>query len=472
MSKDPVHISTEVVRLAKGQSNNLQCYAFALQQASPRLPSNPCCIMKSAWEISLFACLVLVLQTTFTFAQGELPMPDSALATPQLCTGPRLLKLGESLDFELHAPEGVQCGPLVVFTRYLEQANPGEAFQLNDSLAWVESQPKVEVPVQWSGSLGTATYTPSETGSYLARWTVGEETFYRYFAAIEDDSLVLSFSPFCPLEPTPTLHSTGIPLDYRMPADRLQPGDALCARLLSYNRLWGDNFLPILPDTPDLDAAARQAQYGEALGKVRALLPDPADGRSAWLECNHELDPGYGDLLSKLGINDHCGLWCANAKPWLGMPEFPYFTSPADCRKPCQTGNVGLVSHQWDFCGGWHFLGPVSWHFKVTEGNWSKAESCMLQGITEYENLTQMSGHPAFLNPLYEALDVGLGYPNPDFEIGTGEPRNFKGLVDEAFLCNRALTHAELQALIAEGLSALEAPLAAWDFEGDGLSFN
>ena len=190
-------------------------------------------------------------------------MPDSALATPQLYTGPRLLKLGESLSFELHAPNGVQCGPLVVFTRYLEQANPGEAFQLNDSLAWVESQPKVEVPVQWSGSLGTATYTPTETGSYLAKWTAGEETFWRYFAAVDDDYVVLSFGPFFSLESNPTFHATGIPLDYRLPAEQFNLDDPVCRRLLAYNRLKGDNLVIALPDTPDLSAEARLTLYGD-----------------------------------------------------------------------------------------------------------------------------------------------------------------------------------------------------------------
>ena len=197
----------------------------------------------------------------------------------------------------------------------------------------------------------------------------------------------------------------------------------------------------------------------------RALIPDPKDGRSARLEHHHPLDPGYIQALSSLDICDHGGLWEANAPPWLGMPEFPYFSSPVDCRKTCQTGSIGVISHQWDFCGGWHFLGPLSWHYKASEGDWALTKPCLAQGLAEFSNLAQMSGHPAFVNPLYEALDVGEGYPNADFQVGLGEARNFAGQVDDVFLCDRALSEDELAAAMTSSLAPLPDLLAAWDFE-------
>ena len=73
-----------------------------------------------------------------------------------------------------------------------------------------------------------------------------------------------------------------------------------------------------------------------------------------------------------------------------------------------------MVAHQWDFCGGWHFLGPVSWHFKAAAGDWKTAEACVRQGSDELANLTILSGHPAFAMPLYDGL-AGPDYPNPAF---------------------------------------------------------
>ena len=382
-------------------------------------------------------------------------------------TSSRLLKLGEEIQFTLSAPTGIPVSSLSVYPRYLETAAPGAAFTPGGDLKWIESLPSETMAVTLDENVAVITYRPKRTGSYLAQWTAGSETCYRYFAVIDDGYVVLSFSPFCPLEPNPTLHATGIPLDYRLPAEQFKGGEPLCERLLSYNRLHGDNVIPAFPDAPSLDGKQRLELYAPIMSRVRSLLPDANDCRSAWIEAKHELDPGYVETLLELGVNDHCGLSCANAAPWLGMPEFPYFSSPIDCRKTNQTASGKVVSHQWDFCGGWHFLGPTSWHYKVSEGDWTLAQRTMLTGVAEFENLARMSGHPAFVNPLYEALDVGVGYPNPDFEVGQGEPRNFQGTVDEAFVCSRALREAEIRTLMHEGLAGLKEPLAAWGFDED-----
>ena len=83
-----------------------------------------------------------------------------------------------------------------------------------------------------------------------------------------------------------------------------------------------------------------------------------------------------------------------------------------------------VVAHQWDFCGGFHFTGPVSWHYKVAEGDWGRAEQCLRHGMEEFEHLAAMSGHPAFVHPLYDGVlpagypDDGVldaGFSNPDF---------------------------------------------------------
>jgi hypothetical protein len=414
------------------------------------------------------ACLAPSASDTAEGPERALPDREETRAASQLRTSARLLRLGESIEFQLRPGDSTDCAPLTIYTRYLETARPGTAFAPDGGMDWVRELPAIELKPELEGDTATVVYRPEATGSYLAVWSADGEVLHRYFAVIDDTYLVMAFSPFCPLEPTPTLHATGIPLDYRIPASQIQADDPQFARFHAYNRLHGDSIIPILPDTPALTHGERLELYGGILSRLRALLPDPNDGRSAWLECRQELDPGYTRALAELGIVDHCGLWCANATPWLGMPEFPYFASPVDCRKASQeTAEPGVVAHQWDFCGGWHFMGPVSWHFKVSEGDWSAARKCMLQGVEEFTGMARMSGHPAFVNPLYEALDVGLGYPNPDFEIGTGEPRNFAGAVHEPFVCNRALPPDELRRVMADGLQALEASLGAWTYRGD-----
>jgi hypothetical protein len=125
-------------------------------------------------------------------------------------------------------------------------------------------------------------------------------------------------------------------------------------------------------------------------------------------------------------VNNHCGLNEANAKPWLGMPEFPYFSSPMDCRKVNQKPDGSVVGHQWDFCGGWHFLGPVAWHYAASEGKWGQTLSCLREGMEEAINSTAMSGHPAFITPLYDGVLPWMGYPNYHFKEGWGKEPMFR----------------------------------------------
>lgn len=396
-------------------------------------------------------------------------MGNDLARQPQLATSSRLLRLGETIVFRFRVPIGVACHDLQIFPRYLEQARPGAAFRAGGSLDWTERLPHETLPVRLERGTATVSYTPAKPGSYLARWEAGEETFFRYFAAIEDDWVVLRFSAFEDLEAEPTLHATGIPLDYRLPADRFDPQDALFRKFMGYHRHFGDAIIPWLPDTPDLKHDQRLERYGALLDRARSLMPDPGDVRSARLEMFHDRDPGYSRALAALGINDQCGLMEANAPPWLGMPEFPYFISPNDCRKANQEPGGDVVAHQWDFCGGWHFIGPVSWQFKAAAGRWEPAEKCIRQGLEELVNAAQLSGHPMFAVPLYDGL-VGPGYPNPPFQYTVPEHRAFNGDVAEVFLADRALSEAEVGRVMLEGVRSLSGALAVWPLdEGRGM---
>ncbi len=410
-------------------------------------------VMHTAWLCMLaLACVVTAEAAT---------MDASLAAQPQLTTSSRLLKPGETLEFQFSLPRGMSHGGLEIFPRYLEEGDPGKSFKAGGDLAWLDHRPREMHALAFADGHATFRYTPPRPGSYLARWRAGGETFYRYFAAVEDDWVVLRFSTFADLEATPTLHATGLPLDYRLPAERYREDDGLVLRFRGYHRHFGDTIIPAFADTPDLTVDERVARYAPLLDAVRALLPDQADGRTARIDMRHDLDPGYTETLRRLGVNEHCGLNEANARPWLGMPEFPYFSSPVDCRKPAQTEGATVLAHQWDFCGGWHFLGPVSWHYKASAGDWSQTEDCLRQGFAELANLAQMSGHPAFAVPLYDGV-VGPGYPNPAFQYSVPEPRNFRGDLADAFIADRALSAEDVRSAMLHGSSRLAGILARW----------
>ena len=352
-------------------------------------------------------------------------MDKSLLAMPQWTASSRLLKLGESIEFEFFLPSGVEPENFSIFPQYLERANPGEAFTAGGDLAWLEGLEEERLDLRFSNGRAFTRYQPAEAGSYIARWRAGDELFYRYFAVIEDDWTVLRLSPFNELEAEPTMHATGIPLDYRLPIAQYDPDDPVFQRLIGYHRHFGDGVVPEFPDTPTLSIEERVKEYGDELSKVRSLLPDPSDARAARVIMRHPFDPGYTPTFRQLGLNLHWGQ-VSNNKPWLGIPEFPYFASEVDIRKANQDEGGAIVAHTWDFAGGWHFLGPPSWHYAVSRGQWEETSHCLNSGLREAENLTELSGHPAFLIPLYDGVTTYTGYPNGEFTCGFDDEPMFQ----------------------------------------------
>ena len=353
-------------------------------------------------------------------------MDKTLLQMPQWTTSSRLLKLGERIEFRFFLPPGIRPGGLSIFPQYLERANPGEAFVAGGDLAWLDSLEAQHLDLAFTDGRASIAYQPEAAGSYIATWRAGDELFYRYFAVIEDDWIVLRLSPGDDQEVEPNLHATGIPTDHRLPVDQYNPDSPLFRRLLGYHRHFGDSVVPEFHDTPTLSVEERVKEYGEGLSNVRSLLPDSSDARAARVIMRHPYEPGYTPTFMQLGVNAHYGVNPSSNKPWLGMPEFPYFASEVDIRKANQSEGGALVVHQWDFCGSWHFLGPVSFHYAVSYGQWDKAVECLNSGIREAENLAELSGHPAFFMPLYDGVTTVYrdgGYPNHEFTYGfDGEP--------------------------------------------------
>jgi len=329
-------------------------------------------------------------------------IPSEFRNQPQWLTGPRLLRMGESIEFRLFLPAGMEGGTLEVFARYLEQASPGTAFQPGGGLGWLGAQKPESLPLESHDGEAVVAYLPKSPGNYLARWRVGGETLYRYFSVVEDDWIVVNFATFFDLNPKPSLHDTGIPLDYHLPIDRLQAENPLYREMLHHQRFYGDLIVLEHGDMPDTTQAQRVEAFGGVREKARGLFPDGNDLRAIRVCANHEYDPGYVETFQALGVNDHCGLWEPDGAWWLGMPEFFYFSSPEDCRRINQGQGGSVVGHAWDFCAGFHFLGPTSWHYAAALGDWATAKACLTQGLEEARNLAELSGHPAFITPLYD----------------------------------------------------------------------
>jgi hypothetical protein len=336
----------------------------------------------------------------------------------QLTTSSRLLKLGEKIEFHFHLPASIKANDVAIFPNYLERADPGEAFVPGGDMRWLDGLPSQAHRLEFVNGRASLSYQPQSKGNYIARWQAGDETCYRYFSVIEDDGIVLRFSATeDDVEGNePTFHAAGIPVDYRLKIEHFDVENARYQELLAFHRFFGDMVMPWFDDTPDLTVEQRVKVYGAGLERARSLLPDANDARSARVmmrdpkhpqnDPQSEFEPGYAQTLMQLGVVDHGGMAANNERPWLGMPNFPYFSSPIDARQPNQQPGGTMVGHQWDFVGGWHFLGPQTWNYQAAEGQWDKAARYMRQGLEELKNLTEMSGHPAFIYPLYD----GYGY--------------------------------------------------------------
>src|SRR3990172_10686370 len=88
------------------------------------------------------AAFVALAGTDRGFPQ-QASTPQATLAEafrsePQWLTSPRLLKLGEKIDFEFYLPPRLAAGSLDIFPQYLERAEPGSGFRAGGALEWIE----------------------------------------------------------------------------------------------------------------------------------------------------------------------------------------------------------------------------------------------------------------------------------------------------------------------------------------------
>ena len=134
---------------------------------------------KHGWNLVVgnlaWSLVILVVWQGASCVSGQVDPPDSRWPAdlfrfqPQWITGPRLMRLGESLVLQFYVPAGMEAENVEIFPRYLEQAEPGPAFRPAGGLDWIESLPCESLSLSLS-SAGKAsiTYTPLHPGHYLA----------------------------------------------------------------------------------------------------------------------------------------------------------------------------------------------------------------------------------------------------------------------------------------------------------------
>lgn len=98
----------------------------------------------------------------------------------QFHAGPRLLKLGESIEFRLGVPvagsaAGEVAAELAIFPRYLRHARPGARFQTDAGLDWLAELQPEHLRIRLRHGQGQACYCPTQAGNYLVRWQVGTD---------------------------------------------------------------------------------------------------------------------------------------------------------------------------------------------------------------------------------------------------------------------------------------------------------
>ena len=385
--------------------NSIEQYAINPLGVSPNAAMEfrmPAPMHRRPFTLFVLTFAVHILATSLVLAVEPFAIRNPEhLKQPQWTTGSRLLHLGESIAFRFFVPEGTEGGKLDIFERYLELGKPGAAFRVGEEPSWISALAPTTVPLKFETGRASVSFKPPRTGNYLARWTVAGERLYRYFSVVDSNSIVLRYGGYYELEMRPMFEACGVPIDLPLPIKHFEPGDARGELYLEMHRRYGYAVTPRLDDTPDDTQDERVRRYGEDLKRARSFLIDENDAREARIEMWHPQDPGYVPTLRRLGVESHFGLQMANGGVWLGMPEFAYLASDSNSRRPKQ-GPGGLFCHQWDFTGGWHFLGPLSWHFSMSGNDFETAKKCLHDGLAEFQNMATQNPQPAFLFPLYD----------------------------------------------------------------------
>ncbi|MCK4597213.1 hypothetical protein KAU04_04205, partial [bacterium] len=319
----------------------------------------------------------------------------------------RLVNVGEQIKFSLTVdPAMTEEADFRIFPRYLENCDPQEARNCKERLAWLDDIPLVSFDLSLDNGLAELTYTPDQPGNYIARFRTPEKTLYRYFAAVTDEYLVYRMQAYGRIEPPEEeeeLRNGGFPIDWALDSKNLDiildPNKGHLKKALEYQEIFDDLILPwfskMLRDAqkdPCFDISKRvdavldrMRQAGFRIG--RAVVDWEAQSKAV-------------EEYQRRGFEVMDGI-IAEDEIHRGAPWFPYWMSEDDFLSPAEgpTEKLGMIM---DFCPGFHFHGPPSFHMLASECNWEVAAPHADLAAREHVLIAKNSGGgPVFVPTLF-----------------------------------------------------------------------
>lgn len=358
----------------------------------------------------------------------------------------RLTDVGERIRFTLTGDASMSSDmDFAIFPRYLEECDPDQARRSCVPLAWLDGNPSIPLEPTFHDCYAELEYTPERPGNYIARVRFGEKTFYRYFAAVDEQYLVYRMEGYGTLrlkEHVAGMRNGGFPIDWVIPTDedRLQPalehGNGDLEQLLVYQDVFADLLMPGF-------YGAKSLVENQGIRALREHLGDVVERmRKAGIRVDRAVNdwtalPSAVEEYARAGFDVVDGI-IPEGETHRGAPWFPYwmadreFLSPAE--GPSQT--LGMIM---DFCAGFHFHGPPDFHMAASMCNWQIAAPHADLAAREHVLIAENSGSgPVFVPTLFV-----FGYPKwtqqwPDSDWTQGQEIEFC----QSFLDDTAFEHA------------------------------
>jgi hypothetical protein len=290
----------------------------------------------------------------------------------------RLVNVGEQIKFSLTVdPALAEEADFRIFPRYLENCDPQEARNCEERLAWLDDIPSVSFDLALDNGHAGFTYTADQPGNFIARFRTPGKTLYRYFAAVTEEYLIYRMQAYGRIEPPEEdeeLRNGGFPIDWALDSKNLDiildPNKGHLKKALEYQEIFDDLILPwfssMLTDVkndPCFDISKRVDAVLDRMQQAGFRIGRAVVDWEAHAEAVEEYQRRGFEVMDGIIAEDEIH---------RGAPWFPYWMSEDDFLSPAEgpTDKLGMIM---DFCAGFHFHGPPSFHMLASECSWEVA---------------------------------------------------------------------------------------------------
>ena len=378
-----------------------------------------------------------------TQQNGTMSVPFSAQ--------PRLIHVGERVSISLTVdPTRIGEVELSVFPNYLEQCDPDHARRCEVPLAWLDDGAAVALSPDFHDGRAELEYTPESTGNYMIRLRVGDRSWYRYVAVVDETNLVYRMECFgdkmpagCSLE----LRNGGIPIDWTVNTEWIvgtsedpqiapDPDANFLNDLRTQQEIFGDLLIPgfycALSYIDQHGETAFQAYAERVVARMQETGFDIGRAVNDWEVIAEALA-----VYESLGFDVVDGL-IPEGVAHQGAPWFPYWMSDDDYLSPAAAPTTKLAMIM-DFCAGFHFHGPPDFHMAASNCNWQVAASHADHAAREHALIAENSGS----GPVFVATLLNLRYDRwePQWPSQTWSDEETTQFVRD-FLDDSAFEHA------------------------------